>query len=77
MVELSCGAALALVYHSERLLPALLAGRPAEPGKKEKKNIVVVVCGGSKVDNEMLDGYERDFGDMMGRGEAAVNGKSV
>lgn len=73
IVELSCGAALAPVYHSKRLLPVLLEGKSAGG----KKNIVIVVCGGSKVDNDMLDQYERDFGDMSGRGKAAVNGREV
>lgn len=76
MVELSCGAALAPVYHSQRLLPALLEGRQVG-GVREKKNIVIVVCGGSKVDNDMLDGYQRDFGEMKGSGKAAVNGQPV
>lgn len=74
MVELSCGAALSLAYHSDRLLPAVLATFQ-EP--KKRKTIVIVVCGGSKVDQNMLDGYEREYGDMQGKGEASVDGKPV
>lgn len=76
IVELSCGAALAPVYHSDRILPALLADVEAA-SNREKKNIVIVVCGGSKISNDQLDGYERDFGDMHKRGEVTVNGVAV
>jgi L-serine/L-threonine ammonia-lyase len=74
MVELSCGAALSVAYHSDRLLQPLLKGldNPDKP-----KNIVIVVCGGSKVDQAMLDDYERSFGDMKGQGEAMVDGFRV
>lgn len=76
MVELSCGAALAPIYHHERLLPPILAQLPSS-SSNSKNNIVVVVCGGSKVSQEMLDDYEKEFGDMQGRGEAQVDGKDV
>lgn len=76
LVELSCGAALAPIYQSDRVLPKLI-----ERGDNQKRanplNIVVVVCGGSKVDSQMLAGYERDFGDMSGRGEIKVDGQAA
>ncbi|KAK9897754.1 tryptophan synthase beta subunit-like PLP-dependent enzyme [Cystobasidium minutum MCA 4210] len=74
MVELSCGAALSVAYHSERILTPLLKDLGDE---SSPKNIVIVVCGGSKVDQDMLDDYERTFSDMEGKGEARVNGRDV
>lgn len=75
MVELSCGAALSVAYHSDRVLKPLLKGLDGPDDKP--KNIVIVVCGGSKVDQDMLDDYEKTFGDMKGRGEVMVDGISV
>lgn len=74
MVELSCGAALSIAYHSDRLLQPLLK---SIDGSQGPKNIVIVVCGGSKVDQDMLDAYERSYGNMRGKGEAQVDGVDV
>ncbi|KAL7005476.1 catabolic L-serine/threonine dehydratase [Cystobasidiomycetes sp. EMM_F5] len=76
MVELSCGAALAPVYHHERLLQPALTKLPDER-KDRKLNIVVIVCGGSKVDTEMLEQYKAEFADMKGTGEARLNGEDI
>lgn len=53
LVELSCGAALAPVYFSKRFEESIWKGQG-------KKNIVVVVCGGSKDSLEDVYGYEQD-----------------
>lgn len=59
MVEMACGAALAPVYQP-RILDELVRGLEGPEGGR--KTIVIVVCGGSKVDAETLKTYERDYG---------------
>lgn len=68
MVELSCGAALAPAYYPERFLGPLPDSPPL--------NIVLVACGGSKIDQEMLAGYERDFGSTY-EGKARLDGNEI
>ncbi|EPQ28773.1 uncharacterized protein PFL1_03576 [Pseudozyma flocculosa PF-1] len=85
LVELSCGAALAPVYFPQRILSTALAYgeqdevvvRGAPPPRPARKNVVVVVCGGSKIDAEMVKRYEEQTGDMDGRGRADVDGVPV
>jgi L-serine/L-threonine ammonia-lyase len=63
MVEMACGAALAPVYQP-RILEELVRGMEGKEG--ERKTVVIVVCGGSKVDAETLQTYERDYGTADG-----------
>ncbi|KAN0063100.1 catabolic L-serine/threonine dehydratase [Thecaphora frezii] len=71
LVELSCGAALAPVFFPERILNKALGQEAKE------KNVVVVVCGGSKVDEEMVREYERRTSEREKRGRADVDGVEV
>ncbi|KAJ9098117.1 hypothetical protein QFC21_004446 [Naganishia friedmannii] len=63
MVEMACGAALVPVYQT-RILDRLL-DISAEDGSGTgpvKKTIAIVVCGGSKIDEETLRQYESEYG---------------
>ncbi|KAI9814125.1 MAG: catabolic L-serine/threonine dehydratase, partial [Thelocarpon impressellum] len=65
LVEAACGASLALCYdpallHS--LVPELRAGGDGSEGKR----VLVVVCGGSNVSLEVLEGYRRKYGMLDG-----------
>ncbi|KAH9845143.1 tryptophan synthase beta subunit-like PLP-dependent enzyme [Teratosphaeria destructans] len=53
LVEPACGVGLAVVYAG--LLPGLVEGFSPET------NVVVVVCGGSNVSWEMLEGYLEEY----------------
>jgi len=66
LVEMACGVNLALCYGG-RLEKAL--GRAVRP----EERVVVVVCGGSVVTTEMVEGWRREFGDLDG-GEKGSNG---
>lgn len=71
LVELSCGAALAPVYFARRL-QGLIGG--------SGKNVVVIVCGGSKDTMEDIRGYRVD--EESGSGDVSkarieVDGKEV
>ena len=74
MVEMACGAALAPAYHPERLLNKLVETLP-EP--KGRKNIVLVACGGSKIDADMLAKYEKTYGTQEGMGRIEIDGISI
>jgi L-serine/L-threonine ammonia-lyase len=71
MVEMACGAALAPAYQSERLLKKLVDTLPQPKGKK---NIVLIACGGSKIDPEMLEKYEKTYGTQEGTGRIEIDG---
>lgn len=69
LVELACGVAVAVCYGGrlERVL-----GRKVS---KEEK-VVIVVCGGSNVSTQMIEGWRREFGDLdVDNGE--VNGDGM
>ena len=57
LVELACGVTLALCYGG-RLEQAM--GRPVDPEEK----VVIVVCGGSNVTTEMVEGWREDYGNL-------------
>ncbi|PHH88756.1 hypothetical protein CDD83_7088 [Cordyceps sp. RAO-2017] len=59
LVEVSCGAALAAVYRGD--LRRCL-GRGLGDAEWARKNVVVVVCGGSGVTLALLDQYRREYG---------------
>ncbi|KAK5112914.1 hypothetical protein LTR62_003736 [Meristemomyces frigidus] len=68
LVELACGVNLALCYGG-RLEKAL--GR--QVGKDEK--VVIIVCGGSNVTTQMIEGWRQEYGDLDQDG--ATNGREV
>lgn len=57
LVELACGVSLAPCYGG-RLEKAL--GRKVDPDDK----VVIVVCGGSNVTTQMVEGWRKEFGDL-------------
>lgn len=73
MVEIACGAALAPAYQ-ERLLSKLIETLPEVEGRK---NVVLIACGGSKIDQGMLEKYERDYGLQEGVGRIEVDGNAI
>lgn len=78
MVEMACGAALSPIYLPKRILDTVLQGTVTGEGREgEKLNIVVVVCGGSKVDREMLGMYEREYEAADEGWRVMVDGKDV
>lgn len=70
LVEPACGVNIALCYDG-RLEKAL--GRKIT---KEMK-VVIVLCGGSNVTLDMLDGWRREYGDVVKTGGPAVDGEAV
>lgn len=75
MVEIACGAALVPAYQSDRILKPLLSTLPRKALGDERFNVVLIACGGSKIDQDMLDNYETDYGSMEGgRGEIEIGG---
>lgn len=66
IVEMACGAALAPVYQP-RILEQLVQGLG-----QGRKTIVIVVCGGSKVDAGTLANYEQDYGAADGENVRAM-----
>jgi L-serine/L-threonine ammonia-lyase len=74
MVEMACGAALGPLYQP-RIMEELLKGVGKEG---ERKSIVIVVCGGSKIDEELLRVYEREYGLAREEGfRAMVDGRML
>ncbi|SJX61779.1 related to CHA1-L-serine/L-threonine deaminase [Sporisorium reilianum f. sp. reilianum] len=72
MVELSCASALTPLFHPW-ILQRIVEGSERLRGKG-RLNVVVEVCGGSKVSAEMLEGYREAVG-LMERGDRVrVNG---
>ncbi|KAI1495766.1 tryptophan synthase beta subunit-like PLP-dependent enzyme [Biscogniauxia marginata] len=82
LVEVACGATLAAAYaDGGALLRRALGferGEGGEAGEKEnewrRKNVVLVVCGGSNISLEMLRGYMEKFG---AAGDEGVDGAGV
>jgi L-serine/L-threonine ammonia-lyase len=74
MVEIACGAALAPAYQSERLLSKLVGFLPRPEGRK---NIVLIACGGSKIDQAMLEKYEKSYGLQEGAGRIEIDGQAI
>lgn len=74
IVELSCGAGVAIAYSWDRVGSALLSG--LQGGDGEKKNIVIVVCGGSK---DRLDDLREVCGETGGAVDhrIEVDGRTV
>lgn len=62
MVELSCGATLAGVYKDQGRWLREQVGKGVSDEEWKGKNVVVVVCGGSNVSWEILEGYKKTFG---------------
>ncbi|KAK4171961.1 putative catabolic L-serine/threonine dehydratase [Triangularia setosa] len=62
MVELSCGATLAGVYKDGGRWLREQAGKGMTDEEWKSKNVVVIVCGGSNVSWEILEGYKKTFG---------------
>ncbi|TKY87092.1 hypothetical protein EX895_003769 [Sporisorium graminicola] len=76
MVELSCASALTPVFHPwilERIVEGSekLQGKVRENGRL---NVVVEVCGGSKVSKGLLEGYKVEAGLMERRDRVRVSG---
>ncbi|KAI5867297.1 pyridoxal-phosphate dependent enzyme [Durotheca rogersii] len=73
LVEVACGATLAVAYSGElRRLLAAEEGRGHEGfGDEEwaRKNVVVIVCGGSNISLDLLRAYQEKFGLKTGPGQ--------
>ena len=74
MVEIACGAALVPAYQPERLLSKLIETLPQPSGRK---NVVLIACGGSKIDQATLEQYEREYGLQEGQGRIEIDGKAI
>lgn len=55
LVELACSCVLAPIYHSKRILNKLLSRQNTE--SDEPIVMVVIVCGGNKINTEMIEQY--------------------
>ncbi|GAC96276.1 potential DNA repair helicase [Pseudozyma hubeiensis SY62] len=77
MVELSCASALTPVFHPW-ILKRVIEGSDRLRRKVEEEgkmlNVVVEVCGGSKVNEALLTEYEREAGSMERGDRVRVNG---
>lgn len=69
LVELACGAALALCYDG-RLKKAL--GRPVYKDDK----VVIVVCGGSAVNTSIIEHWKEEFAEETVNSPISVNGSN-
>jgi L-serine/L-threonine ammonia-lyase len=69
-IELSTGAAVVPVYH-----PQVLEHMIKEKGLPEKLNVIVVVCGGSRVDEKDIEVFREKYG--KGYGQVVVDGAVV
>ena len=67
LIELSCGAALAPAYQSSILDDI------AKRIGRERLSVVLVVCGGSRIDRETVDSFREEYG--LGYGRIVVNGR--
>lgn len=79
MVELSCASALTPVLHPWILQSVLqsskvLQEKVGQDGETKKLNVVVEVCGGSKVNKGLLEEYETEMGVMEKKDRIRVNG---
>ncbi|RDL41183.1 Tryptophan synthase beta subunit-like PLP-dependent enzyme [Venustampulla echinocandica] len=61
IIEVACGASVAVAYNSPMLRKVLFPGCSDEEFRS--KNVVVVVCGGSNVSLQVLDEYRRKYQD--------------
>ncbi|KAK9426542.1 hypothetical protein SUNI508_00069 [Seiridium unicorne] len=59
LAEVACGATIATVYNGG--LRTWL-GQGLSDDEWSKKNVVVIVCGGSNISLEILEGYQQKFG---------------
>lgn len=73
LVEPACGVSVALAYQPERL-------RKLVPGITKDSKVVIVVCGGSRVDLDTLQQYREEHGpeiEKLGLGGKGVGRKDV
>ena len=74
VVEVACGASVAMCYDKDRLKKLL-------PKLTPESKVVVVVCGGSNVNLGMLEGYRKAFGsgkeDVCAAGVGGLDGHCV
>jgi L-serine/L-threonine ammonia-lyase len=70
LIELSCGVALVPAYQ-----PSVLDHLVAKKGLAGKLNVVIVVCGGSRIDLETIEEFKATYG--TGFGEIVVDGEIV
>ncbi|SNX83193.1 related to CHA1 - L-serine/L-threonine deaminase [Melanopsichium pennsylvanicum] len=79
MIELSCASALTPVYH-KWILDSLIQRSKAlkdKVAKGEKINMVIEVCGGNKVNQNLLDEYKASAGLMDKRDGIRINGQDI
>ncbi|XXH00609.1 methionyl-tRNA synthetase [Hypoxylon texense] len=64
LVEVACGATVATVYNGDlrRIVGVDEEGRALSDEEWSRKNVVVIVCGGSNVTLEMLRAYQEKYG---------------
>ncbi|SPO23193.1 related to CHA1 - L-serine/L-threonine deaminase [Ustilago trichophora] len=79
MVELSCASALTPIFHPWILQSVIqsskvLQQKVGQDRGSKKLNVVVEVCGGSKVNKALLEEYEMGTGVMEKRDRIRVNG---
>ncbi|KAI2463376.1 pyridoxal-phosphate dependent enzyme [Annulohypoxylon bovei var. microspora] len=60
LVEVACGATIATVYNGD--LRRVMGGEGLGDEEWSRKNVVVIVCGGSNVSLEMLRAWGEEFG---------------
>ena len=70
LVELSCGAAVAVAEQHE-IINHLVKTK----GLPEKSNVVIICCGGTRVSLEDVVGFEKEYGE--GYGKILVNGQEI
>ena len=68
LVEPACGVSVALAYQPERLRRLL-------PGLGRESRVVIVVCGGSRVDLDTLQGWREEYGPVIEK--MGLGGKGV
>lgn len=71
LVELSCGAAIAVACQ-----PAVLEHIVQTKELPEKSNIVIIVCGGSRVSLSDVNGFKAEYGET-GHGVIIVDGNTI
>jgi L-serine/L-threonine ammonia-lyase len=71
LIELSTGAAMVPVYYPRILATVVEKEKPVD----DRLNVVVVVCGGDRIDQEGMEGFKRSYG--LGYGKIIVDGKVV
>ena len=73
-MELACSCVLAPIYHSERILSMFSFMEASEPIV-----MVVIVCGGNKINTEMIEQYRLKSEQQpdLKNGYATLNGMSI